>query len=118
MYLGSNIWNTRLEGRGSPVLVKTGPNNTRHIVWALGKFLFFYFKFVTQTNDDPQKPMQANEDPQKPLQASKDQWQPAQANEGLCKPMQDNEGHESQQKWAQMMPDVSFGLYVSFFFLQ
>ena len=35
------IENTGLEGKEGSVMVKTGPNDARHVVWALGK-LFFY----------------------------------------------------------------------------
>jgi len=42
VYLGCNLHNTRREKEWKAAMRKSGPNDARRVVWALGQFIFIF----------------------------------------------------------------------------
>src|ERR1700678_3829865 len=62
------------KGRHRPTKREKGPNDARHVVWAIGKF--FFNVFFSKCTTYPRKPMKAHSSQQRPMQAHKDGKRP------------------------------------------
>jgi hypothetical protein len=45
VFIGCNLLNTQHGDRWQAATMRTGPNDAKHVVWAIGEFFFFLFGF-------------------------------------------------------------------------